>query len=316
MDHRIHKLYVEASSRCNLSCRMCFRKSWIDEAFGDLDPAAFAAILDDPALARTEKIFFGGMGEPLIHPQIIDMVSLAAARGKYVELITNGTLLKPEMSEALLQAGLNRLWISVDDVYDNYAKIQKGGSFYKVVRYLEDFNRLRAGTDVRLGMTSVLMKDNISSLSGIKEFAGQCRADDLNLSHMIPCRPEDEEQTLWNMSFDSTQRQEEIVKEPISMFRYNQLRAWRLSEPEEEPDTAETAKTEEQREVPMFTFSGVYQKELFPNEKDLNEKELFSWNGVPVMCRRNYCRFMEEGHCFIRWDIYRSDDTSEDRGIR
>ena len=327
MDNKIHKLYIEASSRCNLSCRMCFRKSWIDEGFGDLDPAVFTSLLDDPVLAQTETVFFGGMGEPLIHPHIIDMVREAAERGKYVELITNGTLLKPEMSEALLSAGLKRLWISVDDVYENYAKIQRGGSFFKVVSYLEDFNKLRAGTDVRLGMTSVLMKDNIASLPGIKEFAAQCGADDLNLSHMIPCRPEDEEQTLWNMSFDSSQRTE-VKRDPFYTDTFGRLRAWnayyleRDREEKEKKDresdldmgvnagAGETSGTEETSEaenelnarIPMFTFSGVYQKELFPDIDNLNEEELFSWNGNTAMRRRNYCRFIEEGHCFVRWD--------------
>ena len=44
MEKQIRKLYVEASSRCNLRCKMCFRHSWVDERFGDLDPAVWLAI--------------------------------------------------------------------------------------------------------------------------------------------------------------------------------------------------------------------------------------------------------------------------------
>lgn len=293
MENRIRKLYIEASSRCNLACRMCFRKSWIDEGFGDLDPALFSNLLDDPALAQTETVFFGGMGEPLVHPQIIEMVAEASEHGKYVELITNGTLLDQSMSEALLSAGLKRLWISVDDIYENYEKIQRGGSFGKVYRHVEAFNKLRAGTDVRLGMTSVLMRDNIGALSGIKDFARQCGADDLNLSHMIPCHPEDEYMTLWSMCQDSAQTTQ-YSRKSFSMYQYRLLAA--MDEPENEgEDDAEG-------EIPMFTFSELCQKELFPGKDDLNEKELFSWKGTPALRRTNYCRFIEEGHCFVRWD--------------
>ena len=70
MEQRIRKLYVEASSRCNLACKMCFRHSWIGEEFGGLDSAVFARIMDDPALNGTETVFFGGMGEPLVHPAL------------------------------------------------------------------------------------------------------------------------------------------------------------------------------------------------------------------------------------------------------
>ena len=70
MEDQIRKLYVEASSRCNLACKMCFRHSWVGERFGDLDPAVFARVMDDPVLSGTETVFFGGMGEPLVHPAL------------------------------------------------------------------------------------------------------------------------------------------------------------------------------------------------------------------------------------------------------
>jgi len=70
MEEQIRKLYVEASSRCNLRCMMCFRHSWVGEHFGDLDPAVFARVMDDPVLSAAETIFFVGMGEPLVHPAL------------------------------------------------------------------------------------------------------------------------------------------------------------------------------------------------------------------------------------------------------
>jgi organic radical activating enzyme len=86
MEETIQKLYVEASSRCNLRCKMCFRHSWVGERFGDLDPAVFARVMDDPVLSAAETVFFGGMGEPLVHPALAEMAALASAHGKQVEL--------------------------------------------------------------------------------------------------------------------------------------------------------------------------------------------------------------------------------------
>jgi len=105
MEQQIQKLYVEASSRCNLACKMCFRHSWVGERFGDLDPEVFARVMVDPALRDTGTVFFGGMGEPLVHPELARMAALASARRKKVELITNGTLLNVEKVQELLQAG-------------------------------------------------------------------------------------------------------------------------------------------------------------------------------------------------------------------
>ena len=63
-----------------------------------------------------ETVFFGGMGEPLFHKDICEMVRIAADTGVEVELLTNGTLLTEPMIHRLIDAGLSRLWISIDDL--------------------------------------------------------------------------------------------------------------------------------------------------------------------------------------------------------
>ena len=280
MEEQIRKLVVEVSSRCNLACKMCFRHSWIDERFGDLDPAVFVRVLDDPALANTETVFFGGMGEPLVHPALAEMAALASSRGKKVELVTNGTLLIEEKARKLLSAGVSRVWVSIDELYENYGRIQIGSDFGLVLGNLERFNALRRGTNVRLGMTAVVMRDNVASLRRIREFAERFGADDLNLSHIIPNREQDIEQALWPMCDVAAIK---AVTDKIGFI-------WRF----EGIDMG--------TEIPMFKFSQRYRDLLFPDEKSLQEAELFSWKGKPVTRRANWCRFIEEGHCFIRWD--------------
>ena len=280
MEDHIRKLYIEVSSRCNLLCKMCFRRSWVGEQFGDLDFTVFERLLDDTALRDTETVFFGGMGEPLVHSKLVEMVSLAAGRGRKVELITNGTLLSRDKTEALLGAGVSQIWVSIDEISENYDKIQIGSNFDLICENLELFNTLRQGTDVRLGMTAVVMRDNVASLRQIREFAEHFRADDLNLSHIIPNREEDISQALWPMCDVAAIKAVTDRKGPI----------WRVE------------KLDDKLEFPMFKFSERYKKELFPNEDSLLEAELFSWKGKPVTRRMNYCRFIEEGQCFVRWD--------------
>ena len=280
MDDQIQKLYVEVSSRCNLRCKMCFRHSWVGERFGDLDPTAFARLMEDPVLRDTRTVFFGGMGEPLVHPSLTEMAALASACGKKVELVTNGTLLTREKARELLQAGVSRIWVSIDELYENYGKIQVGSDFGLVLGNLEVFNELRRESDVRLGMTAVVMRDNIASLRRIREFAECFGADDLNLSHIIPNRAEDIEQALWPMCDVAA------IKAVTDKIGYT----WRF----EGFDMG--------TEIPMFKFSARYKDLLFPDEESLQEAELFSWKGKPATRRTNWCRFIEEGHCFIRWD--------------
>jgi MoaA/NifB/PqqE/SkfB family radical SAM enzyme len=208
------------------------------------------------------------------------MAALASVCGKKVELVTNGTLLTREKARELLKAGISRIWVSIDELYENYGKIQVGSDFGLVLGNLESFNELRSGSDVRLGMTAVVMRDNIASLRRIREFAERFGADDLNLSHIIPNRAEDIEQALWPMCDVAA------IKAVTDKIGYT----WRF----EGFDMG--------TEIPMFKFSRRYKDLLFPDEESLQEAELFSWKGKPVTRRTNWCRFIEEGHCFIRWD--------------
>ena len=92
---RLDKLYIEVTNKCNLNCRTCIRHVW-NEPSGMMSEDIFKAIVSGvssfPYLPR--KAFFGGFGEPLSHPKILEMISRLKSIGMFVELITNGTLLK------------------------------------------------------------------------------------------------------------------------------------------------------------------------------------------------------------------------------
>ena len=88
----LRKLYIEPTTKCNLNCKMCFRHTWFDEPICDLSLDDYKQVL--ATMPKTvETIFFGGMGEPLFHKDILEMIRLAAETGAEVELLTNGTLL-------------------------------------------------------------------------------------------------------------------------------------------------------------------------------------------------------------------------------
>ena len=92
----LRKLYIEPTTKCNLNCKMCFRHTWFDEPICDLSLEDYRRVLE--TMPKTvETIFFGGMGEPLFHRDILTMIRLSAETGAEVELLTNGTLLTEQM---------------------------------------------------------------------------------------------------------------------------------------------------------------------------------------------------------------------------
>ena len=111
----LRKLYIEPTTKCNLNCKMCFRHTWFDETMCDLSLEDYRYVLETMPKS-VETIFFGGMGETLFHKDILEMIRLAAETGREVELLTNGTLLTEKMINGIMDAGLTRLWISIDNL--------------------------------------------------------------------------------------------------------------------------------------------------------------------------------------------------------
>lgn len=183
----IRQLYIEPTSRCNLSCKMCFRHSWIDEKMGDMSEEVFKSVLSYIKAYKPETVFFGGMGEPLIHSDICGYIKRIKPYVKNIELITNASLLTADMSERLISAGLDTLWISMDGFdREEYEKIRLGGRFQKITENIKEFNRMRKDKGVKLGITFVVMEENVENLEKIDGFADEYSVDILNISHAIP----------------------------------------------------------------------------------------------------------------------------------
>ena len=61
---------------------MCFRHNWFNEITGLMSEQTLDRIYDTFKIESIETIFFGGMGEPLIHPEIAEMINNARNAGK------------------------------------------------------------------------------------------------------------------------------------------------------------------------------------------------------------------------------------------
>ena len=95
----LKKAYLEISDVCNLSCRFCpgtKREARI------MTPAEFH-VLAERLRKHTEYLYLHLMGEPLLHPQLEELLGIAAELGFRVIITTNGTLL-PERGALLLKS--------------------------------------------------------------------------------------------------------------------------------------------------------------------------------------------------------------------
>jgi radical SAM protein with 4Fe4S-binding SPASM domain len=124
-------LQVSATHVCNFNCFYCIHgnKNY-DRNYPRLGKMMnyedFKTYIDNLKKSGIFKtVMFIGYGEPLTHPSIVDMVRYAKSTGATLrtEIITNASLLTPELSDKLVGAGLDRLRISLQGLSsDEYLK--------------------------------------------------------------------------------------------------------------------------------------------------------------------------------------------------
>jgi MoaA/NifB/PqqE/SkfB family radical SAM enzyme len=186
------KLYIEPTSICNLDCVTCMRNVW-NEELGRMSETTFQRVLDSiKAMNPLPVVFFGGFGEPLAHPQLIDMVRAVKALGATVEMITNGILLDERRSLELVRAGLDFLWVSLDGASpESYADVRLGSSLPRVIENLRRLRTLRGRAGYNhdhkphLGIAFVAMKRNISDLPALLRLGVSLGARRFSVSNVV-----------------------------------------------------------------------------------------------------------------------------------
>jgi MoaA/NifB/PqqE/SkfB family radical SAM enzyme len=184
------KLYIEPTARCNLNCRTCIRNVW-DEATGNMTDDTFSAILAGlRSFTPPPTIFFGGFGEPLSHLRIVEMVAAVKALGCTVELITNGVLLSEKMSRSLIEAEIDRLWVSLDGARpESYADVRLGAVLPDVLANIGRFSASRPHKRPRrpeLGIAFVAMRRNIADLPQVLNLGGRLGATRFLVTNVLP----------------------------------------------------------------------------------------------------------------------------------
>lgn len=99
--------------RCNLRCVHCYSHSRDRAYSGELTHAEGVALIDDLADFGVPVILFSG-GEPLMRPDILDLIAHARGRGVRAVLSTNGTLITPDLAGRLDDVGLSYVGVSLD----------------------------------------------------------------------------------------------------------------------------------------------------------------------------------------------------------
>jgi len=104
--------HIIPTRRCNLSCTYC---NEYDDFSKPVPVETMKRRVDELARLGTSIVTFSG-GEPLLHPELDDIIAHVRTYPIIAGLITNGYLLTADRIKKLNRAGLDHLQISVDNV--------------------------------------------------------------------------------------------------------------------------------------------------------------------------------------------------------
>ncbi len=106
---------VALTYTCNIKCRFCYAGCTPKEDEARLDTEGFKKILDIIRYeAEVPSVSFTG-GEPTTYNDLPELINYASKQNKMrVNLITNGTLITPQMAKTFADAGLSSAQVSIE----------------------------------------------------------------------------------------------------------------------------------------------------------------------------------------------------------
>jgi radical SAM protein with 4Fe4S-binding SPASM domain len=163
---------------CNLRCGMC--NHWRDPVEPPLDLNFFRSLVDDLARLGCQKIHLTG-GEPLLRPNLEEFMADITSKGIRITMTTNGTLITAERGQALGQAGLRKVNLSIDSpdaaIHDQIRGVS--GSWERAIA---GFQHLRPWMKPgKMRLNTVIGQLNYESLVDLPDLAVQIGGDRLNL---------------------------------------------------------------------------------------------------------------------------------------
>jgi putative metalloenzyme radical SAM/SPASM domain maturase len=319
------KLFVEVTTRCNLQCGMCVKQNGIGGIpEGDMSPGTFERLA--PAFTRLDTLVLNGIGEPLLHPLLETFIARARSllpEGASIGFQSNGMALTDARAASLIDAGLDRICISLDTVSDDsFRSIRSGGEMGGIVAAFASLNKARARSlrrGLTIGIEFVLMRSNIAGLPDAVRWAARSGAGFVIVTQLMPYQKDLVAQAAYDTNTTSaiaiyerwkaTALQEGL---DIRQFLDTLTKVARTPGEERIERLVEQMRNDAEAQGVTLHVDRLLRRDeewLASAERILDEARRVAWDeGVeltlPGMAPRNTrkCEFIEGDSAFVSWD--------------
>jgi len=279
-----------------------------------------------PALPHLDSLVLNGIGESLLHPHLETFIARARPvlpHHAWIGFQSNGMALTEERAASLVDAGLDRICISLDTVSDDsFRSIRKGGELRGIASAFSNLNRAktrRRGRDLRIGIEFVLMRDNLADLPGAIRWAGKAGASFAIVTQLLPYQQEIAAQAVYDTNTAAAiaiyeQWRAKALREGLDIRRYLDTLTKVGRTPEEEGIVELVGRMRDDAEAQGITLHVdrllrrddawlASAEQVFGEARQAAREEGVELT-LPGMAPRNTrkCEFVEGDSAFVSWD--------------
>jgi putative metalloenzyme radical SAM/SPASM domain maturase len=293
------------------------------EPDGDLSMPLFGALA--PAFPGLEALILNGVGEPLLHPRLEEMIRAARdrmPREGWVGFQSNGLLLTDARAVSLASAGLDRICFSIDGVSpETFRKVREGGEIEGVERALAAMAAAKkhdGRPDLQVGVEFVVMRANLRELPDALRWSAARGATFVIVTHVLPYDPHHGKETAFDTNTDEAiaifrEWEEKAGREGSDIRRYFEI-LWKYSKTREEARILQFVEAMKADATSRGVFLDMKKllsadrghidevADVFDEAAEIARKEGLDLRlpGVSLKEKRN-CSFVEEGGAFVSW---------------
>ena len=171
----------EITGACNLRCKHCLSDSGKPSP-NELNTEEAKGLIDTLAEMKVFTINFSG-GEPLVRPDIFELLEYASEKSMAMDLLTNGSLITEDTLGSLENTNIFHVQVSLDGLkrtHDDFRGLN--GSYDRAVRAIQ----LLKGANFGVSVSTAVTKQNIDEVPEIVDLAIELGAHHYKTTLFMP----------------------------------------------------------------------------------------------------------------------------------
>lgn len=205
-------LQIEPTSNCNLRCGICVGKN-LQRSGSMLSLEDFKKVLTSGAFRH---VGLHGWGEPLLNPQLFQMVTYAESIGIYTNLTTNGTLLTGDNIDHVFSSGLRQIAFGV-------YQVERIPSILPRIEALVKEKRLRGADRPEIHMDITIFRSSLDRIPALIEIAAASGFDAVILHRIFNAYASD---TACDMAYISDDEERELFAKAKKTAKKRRLKLY------------------------------------------------------------------------------------------